>query len=258
MATTGTLSFLVYARLPPTFHLQLFPFLYFSIPSVCPSVLHSLTNSSPIFLPESDSGFQLWVNLPKSKKMIPAAYQDLLDKDVARYVFFFQISSFRVCSLRCPVPRCSPLVHHVSSRLTLRGESPDGKVKVKIIAGEAYGKKAPTVTQTEILYFGTFHLLFLLNACSITVPPTPLSTFTFVTLLTSTPSFHLISDVNVDPSGQHEVDIPSSENGLIYVLEGVGTIGETELAKGEAGILAHDHDLLVIENKVGEGEERTN
>jgi redox-sensitive bicupin YhaK (pirin superfamily) len=61
-------------------------------------------------------GLQLWVNLPRSDKMIAPRYQD-------------------VPSAKIPV-----------------ATSADGKVRVKVIAGEALGVKAAVETRTPILY----------------------------------------------------------------------------------------------------------
>ncbi|KAJ3034163.1 hypothetical protein HDV00_005382 [Rhizophlyctis rosea] len=62
------------------------------------------------------TGLQLWVNLPKSAKMVPPRYQELLDKDVPR------------------------------------AQSEDGGVVVKVIAGESLGVSAKVHTYTPIFY----------------------------------------------------------------------------------------------------------
>jgi quercetin 2,3-dioxygenase len=61
-------------------------------------------------------GFQLWVNLPARDKMIKPHYQDIPNAKI-------------------PI-----------------AESPDGLVKVKVIAGEALGKRAVIDTRTPIMY----------------------------------------------------------------------------------------------------------
>jgi len=61
-------------------------------------------------------GFQLWVNLPKKDKRIRPRYQE-------------------IPAARIPV-----------------GASSDGKVRVRVIAGESLGKKAVIETRTPILY----------------------------------------------------------------------------------------------------------
>jgi redox-sensitive bicupin YhaK (pirin superfamily) len=61
-------------------------------------------------------GFQLWVNLPKKDKMIKPRYQDVPSKNI-------------------PIAK-----------------SKDGKVQVKVIAGESMGKNAVIDTKTPIMY----------------------------------------------------------------------------------------------------------
>ena len=61
-------------------------------------------------------GFQLWVNLPKKDKMIKPRYQDVPSKNI-------------------PIAK-----------------SKDGKVQVKVIAGESMGKNAVIDTKTPIIY----------------------------------------------------------------------------------------------------------
>jgi quercetin 2,3-dioxygenase len=61
-------------------------------------------------------GFQLWVNLPRDHKMISPRYQEI-----------------------------------PSSKIPL-GQSSDGKVRVRVIAGESLGARAVIETQTPILY----------------------------------------------------------------------------------------------------------
>ncbi|KAL5012445.1 hypothetical protein ScPMuIL_010996 [Solemya velum] len=59
-------------------------------------------------------GLQLWINLSKKDKMIPPAYQELLDKDIPK-------------------------------------ATKDG-VTVKVIAGESFGIKSPVYTRTPTMY----------------------------------------------------------------------------------------------------------
>ena len=61
-------------------------------------------------------GFQLWVNLPKKDKMVNPRYQD-------------------IPASRIPV-----------------AQSSDGKIKVRVIAGESLGRKAVIETRTPIMY----------------------------------------------------------------------------------------------------------
>lgn len=100
-------------------------------------------------------GFQLWVNLPRKDKLVPPRYQDLAAEKV-------------------PV-----------------GESADGLVKVKVIAGEALGVVAPIETHTEIMY-----LHFTLA---------PGATF-------------------VQP-------VPSAYNTMAYVVSGAVTFGASDLSR---------------------------
>lgn len=67
-------------------------------------------------LSDSATGLQLWLNLPKSKKMIAPSYQDLTSENV-------------------------PVAHNE-----------DGSVRVKVIAGESYGVKAKVHTNSPIYY----------------------------------------------------------------------------------------------------------
>jgi quercetin 2,3-dioxygenase len=77
-------------------------------------------------------GFQLWVNLPKSDKMIIPRYQDIKSDKI-------------------PI-----------------AEGADGRVKVKVIAGESLGKRAVIDTRTPIMY-----LHFTLQPGSSVVQPVP-------------------------------------------------------------------------------------
>ncbi|HUT06400.1 MAG TPA: pirin family protein, partial [Nitrosopumilaceae archaeon] len=61
-------------------------------------------------------GFQLWINLPKKDKMIKPRYQDIPSKNI-------------------PMAKSS-----------------DGKVQVKVIAGESMGKQAVIDTKIPIMY----------------------------------------------------------------------------------------------------------
>ena len=61
-------------------------------------------------------GFQLWVNLPKSDKLMAPRYQEISGSQIPK------------------------------------AESPDGLVSVRVIAGEALGQKAVIETRTPIIY----------------------------------------------------------------------------------------------------------
>src|SRR5678816_2597782 len=67
-------------------------------------------------------GFQLWVNLPKRDKMMKPRYQE-------------------IPSATIPTAR-----------------SDDGKVAVRVIAGEALGQKAVIETRTPIVYISLIHI----------------------------------------------------------------------------------------------------
>lgn len=117
-------------------------------------------------------GFQLWVNLPKKDKMIKPRYQD-------------------VSSTKIPV-----------------AQSDDGKVRVKIIAGESMGKKAVIDTKTPIIY-----LHFTLQ-----------------------------------PNAKVTQKIPKEYNAFVYVAKGEGLFGEEKkLAKKEQAIFfERDGDEIII------------
>jgi len=87
-------------------------------------------------------GLQLWVNLPKRDKLMAPRYQD-------------------VPSARIPV-----------------ATSADGKAKVKVIAGEAFGAKAVIDTRTPI-----FYLHFSLQPGARVVQPAPADYNTFAYVL---------------------------------------------------------------------------
>jgi redox-sensitive bicupin YhaK (pirin superfamily) len=93
-------------------------------------------------------GFQLWVNLPRKEKMIAPRYQD-------------------VPSARIPVV-----------------ETPDGAVRVKVIAGEALGAHAVIDTRTPI-----FYLHATLKAGARFVQPAPEAFNVFAYVLSGTGRF---------------------------------------------------------------------
>ncbi len=119
-------------------------------------------------------GFQLWVNLPKQDKMIKPHYQE--------------IPSFRI-----PV-----------------GRSADGRVTVKVIAGEALGAKAAIETRTPIMY-----LHYALQ-----------------------PETEVI---------QH---VPSSYNAFAYVVKGEGIFGKKgdSVRRGQIVEFLKDGDSVAISN----------
>jgi redox-sensitive bicupin YhaK (pirin superfamily) len=88
-------------------------------------------------------GFQLWVNLPSRDKMIKPRYQD-------------------IPAARIPV-----------------ATSPDGLVRVKVIAGEALGERAVIDTRTPIAYL---HFTLAPGAALVQPMPTSYATFVYVAL----------------------------------------------------------------------------
>jgi len=117
-------------------------------------------------------GFQLWVNLPKVDKMIEPGYQE-------------------ISSARMPVTKTA-----------------DGKVSVKVIAGESLGARALINTRTPITYL------------HFTVQP---------------------EDEVVQP-------IPSSYNVFCYVIKGKGLFGKDriEAEKGKAVIFKKDGKQVTL------------
>lgn len=107
---------------------------------------------------ERPHGLQLWVNLPAKHKMMEPRYQE------------FPASK---------VPLAS---------------SADGGVRVKVIAGESLGVKAPVHTMTPIYYL----------------------------------------DVTMDPNQTFEQDIPESFNVFLYTLEGKVYLESTDADIGKA------------------------
>jgi redox-sensitive bicupin YhaK (pirin superfamily) len=118
-------------------------------------------------------GFQLWVNLPAVDKMIKPRYQDMPAASI-------------------------PLA-----------ESNDGKVRVKVIAGESMGKSAVIDTRTPILY-----LHFTLK-----------------------------------PGGKVIQAVPIDYNAFAYVIEGIGVFGESAEARADQLVhFAQDADNIQIAN----------
>jgi redox-sensitive bicupin YhaK (pirin superfamily) len=117
-------------------------------------------------------GFQLWVNLPKGDKMVEPRYQE-------------------IPSSLIPVAKKS-----------------DGRVTVKIIAGEALGNRAVIDTRTPIMY-----LHFILQ-----------------------------------PNGEIVQHVPKDYNAFAYVINGVGYFGKNEQSaqRGQMVIFARDGEELSI------------
>jgi hypothetical protein len=101
-------------------------------------------------------GFQIWVNLPKQHKLMMPRYQELPDAGI-------------------PV-----------------AESADGKVKVKIIAGESLGKSAAIDTMTPIAYL----------------------------------------HMTLQPGGSLDQPLPADYHGFAYVIAGEGEFGAEAKSAG--------------------------
>ncbi len=119
-------------------------------------------------------GFQIWVNLPRRDKMMPPRYQELP-------------------SARIPV-----------------ASTPDGRVRVKVIAGESLGARAVIDTRTPIQYL----------------------------------------HFTLEPGGRFEQPVPGDHNAFAYVFGGEGTFGPqgTRAVDGQAVLFANDADSVVMEN----------
>jgi hypothetical protein len=115
-------------------------------------------------------GFQLWVNLPRRDKMTKPHYQD-------------------IPSAKIPV-----------------AESADGRVKVKVIAGEALGKSAVIDTRTPIMY-----LHFTLQ-----------------------------------PGAEFAQPVPQDFNAFAYVVGGAGLFGadEKDAQREQVVLFANDGDKI--------------
>lgn len=119
-------------------------------------------------------GFQVWVNLPRRDKMMPPRYQD-------------------IPAGRIPV-----------------ASTPDGKVRVKVIAGESLGVRAVIDTRTPIQYL----------------------------------------HFTLEPGGRIEQPVPREHNAFAYVFGGAGAFGPeaTPAADGQAVLFANDADSVVLAN----------
>ena len=105
-------------------------------------------------------GFQLWVNLPRADKRMRPRYQDV------------RASSIPVA------------------------ESADGKVRVRVIAGEALGKRAVIDTRTPIFYL----------------------------------------HFSLQPGGRHTQPAPRDHNVFAYVVEGAIETGGRRVRKGQMAV----------------------
>ncbi|PTL77967.1 pirin family protein [Vitiosangium sp. GDMCC 1.1324] len=119
-------------------------------------------------------GFQVWVNLPRRDKMMSPRYQE-------------------VPAARIPV-----------------ASSPDGKVRVKVIAGESLGARAVIDTRTPIQYL----------------------------------------HFTLEPGGHIEQPVPRDHNAFAYVFGGEGTFDPEgrHAADGQAVLFANDAESVVMTN----------
>jgi redox-sensitive bicupin YhaK (pirin superfamily) len=108
-------------------------------------------------------GFQIWVNLPAKLKMTRPRYQELPGAKIPE------------------------------------GRTPDGKARVKVIAGEALGARAVIDTHTPIVY----------------------------------------QDWQLDAGADVSVTVPADHNALVYVFGGAALVGEkgTEVKDGQMAFL---------------------
>ncbi|HEX7113893.1 MAG TPA: pirin family protein [Steroidobacter sp.] len=108
-------------------------------------------------------GFQIWVNLPAADKMMTPRYQTLRSQDIPT------------------------------------GTTPDGRVKVRVIAGESLGQSARIDTRVPIqmLHF------------------------------------------TIQPGGEVTQSVPAEQNALLYVFRGTASIGSDrrEVREGQAALL---------------------
>jgi hypothetical protein len=118
-------------------------------------------------------GFQLWVNLPRHDKMTKPRYQD-------------------IPSAKIPV-----------------AESADGRVKVKVIAGEALGKSAVIDTRTPIMYL----------------------------------------HFTIQPGAKFTQPVPQDFNAFAYVVGGSGLFGADENAaqREQVVLFANDGDKITMQ-----------
>ena len=106
-------------------------------------------------------GFQLWVNLPRRDKMMRPRYQEIPGDRIPE------------------------------------GRSEDGKVVVKVIAGEALGARAVIDTRTPIAYL----------------------------------------DVRAAAGAGGALPVPEGHRGFVYVYDGDGRFGGRPVVRGEMGLL---------------------
>jgi redox-sensitive bicupin YhaK (pirin superfamily) len=118
-------------------------------------------------------GFQLWVNLPKAHKMAAPKYQELKAGEIPTAV------------------------------------SGDGKVSVKVIAGEALGRRAAIGTFTPIQYL----------------------------------------HFTIAPGGEHTQEVPHTFNAIAYVVKGRASVAGETVTAGHLALLAKNGDTVTLENR---------
>lgn len=122
-------------------------------------------------------GFQLWVNLPRTDKMARPRYQEIPSSQIPKAI------------------------------------SADGRVTVRVIAGEAMGEKAVIETRTPIIYL----------------------------------------HYSIKPAGSVRQQVPRDFNAFAYLVDGEGLFGEERerAVDGQMVVFAADGDGVRIENPVG-------
>jgi hypothetical protein len=126
-------------------------------------------------------GFQLWVNLPRRDKMIPPRYQEI-----------------------------------PASRIP-EEETDDGRVRVRVIAGEALGQKAVIETRTPITYL----------------------------------------HFTVQPGGSVTQPLAPDHHAFVYAFSGRGIVGgrgrELAVGDGQIAVLSSDGEEVVLRADAGTG-----
>ena len=123
-------------------------------------------------------GFQLWVNLPQRDKMATPRYQE-------------------IPAAKIPVAK-----------------SEDGRVSVRVIAGESLGVRAVIETRTPIMYL----------------------------------------HFSLQPGGETQQSVPADYNGFAYVVSGAGQFGldRENAIRGQMVMFAQDGDAVTIKNNGAE------
>jgi len=123
-------------------------------------------------------GFQLWVNLPQREKMATPRYQE-------------------IPAAKIPVAK-----------------SEDGRVSVRVIAGESLGVRAVIETRTPIMYL----------------------------------------HFSLQPGGETQQSVPADYNGFAYVVSGAGEFGldQENAIRGQMVMFAQDGEAVTIKNNGAE------